>query len=213
MKNITYIAIAAFLGVFMGMNAQTIKGVVKLADEPVKGAELVADQQVVAKTNAAGEFSLDREIQSVQVNYKKMSKDFTFAALGYAEIVLLPTEEKLLKMIEKNPSLEKCTLFLANYPGSEALSKVKSKQEELTFISAYEKAVTEYEVAGLDAYVAAYPDGAYAHKAIQTMEVISWQYARLQDTPESYNDFLARYPDSKAAKEASDRMANLQGDK
>lgn len=210
MKTIKYIVAIAFLGVFMGLNAQNIKGVVTLTDEPVKGADIVVDNEVIATTNSAGEFVINEKVSEVSVNYKKHSTQYSFETLGYANIVLVPSEEKMLKMMDKNPSLEKCNIFLKNFPESAAIAKVNQQKEELTFIKAYDKAVTEYEVAGLDAYLKAYPNGAFAGKAIQTMEVISWQYARLQDTPESYNEFLARYPESKAAKEASDRMANLQ---
>lgn len=213
MKTIKYIVIVAFLGVVMGINAQSVKGVVMLADEPIKGAELISNNEVVAKTNSAGEFVINHEVSSVMVNYKKLSNAYTFKQHGFAQIVLVPSEEKMLKMMDKNPSLEKCNIFLKNYPESAQVAQVKQQQEELTFINAYDKAVTEYDVEGLDAYIVAYPNGKFVAKAVQTMEVISWQYARLQDTPESYNEFLARYPESKAAKEASDRMANLQEDK
>lgn len=210
MNNIKYILAVAFLGVFMGVSAQNVKGVVTVTDEPVKGAEIVSNNEVVATTNAEGEFVIHQKVSEVSVNYKKLSTNYSFESLGYANIVLVPSEDKMLKMMDKKPSLEKCNIFLANYPESAAIAEVNQQKEELTFIKAYDKAVTDYEVDGLDAYVAAYPNGEFASKAIQTMEVISWQFARLQDTPESYNEFLARYPESKAAQEATNRMANLQ---
>lgn len=210
MKTIKYIFAVVLLGVVMGLNAQSVKGVVMLADEPVKGATISATNEILTKTNAQGEFELNQTITDALVSYKKLTQPVSFEALGYAKIVLVPEEKQLLKMMDKKPSLEKCEIFLANYPQSTRLLDVKNQQEELTFIGAYDKAVTTYDVDGLANYIANYPNGAYAAKATQTMEVISWQYARLQDTPQSYNEFLAKYPESKAAEEAAQRLANVK---
>lgn len=211
MKATKYIFSFILLALMISVNAQSVKGVVLLADETVKGAVLSDhNNNELAKTNSKGEFTLNASISEAVITYKNLKQEQTFETLGFTNVVLIPTEKQFLKMMAKNPSVEKCTLFMENYPQSASLEHVVKQKEELTFIAAYDKAVTTYDVNGLDAYLDAYPNGVYSDKATQTMEVISWQYARLQDTPQSYNDFLAKYPESKAAKEAVARIDNKQ---
>lgn len=211
MKAIKYIFSIALLTAVVSLNAQSFKGVVLLADKPVKGAVITdSNSNIIAKTNSNGEFTLEQSISKAVVSYKNTSKEHSFETLAFSTIVLVPSEKQLLKMIAKEPSINKCSLFLEAYPQSASISEVTAQKEELTFIAAYDNAVTTYNVDGLDAYLLSYPNGTYANKATQTMEVISWQYARLQDTPQSYNDFLAKYPDSKTATEAVARIENKE---
>lgn len=206
MKASKYIFTFILLILVVNVNAQNVKGIVLLADEPIKGAVISENNTELAKTNTNGEFEINESVSKVIVTYKNLEKAYTFESLGLSTVVLVPAEKQFLKMMEKNPSIDKCSIFIENYPQSESLQKVVMQKEELTFIAAYEKAVTTYDVTELDVYLATYPEGTYSAKATQTMEVISWQHARLQDTPQSYNEFLAKYPESKAAKEAVARI-------
>lgn len=209
MKSIKYILTGFAFIVGVSIYAQKTNGLVTIVDEPVKGAKVYdANEKLLATTNEEGLFSSSESVSKVVVTFKNL-KAISEVKDGFSKVVLVPTEKHFLKMLALNPSVAKCEIFLSNYPNSASANNVSIKKEELSFTQAYQKAVTEYDVSDLETYLSSYPSGEYLAKAEKTIEVISWQKARLMDSQGAYQEYIARYPNSDAVKEAAQRLANL----
>ncbi len=210
MKSLKYILSGLALLVTIAASARQFEGIVYLADEPVKGAKVLDEaQNVLATSDKEGKISFDTNEKNGVVIYKDVTMDVVFKAKEVSAITLIPAEEALLEMIQENPSVKKCEIFLANYDKSKALKKVMNKKEEMIFSEAYLAAVKEYDVTKLESYLNMYDSAKYEVKAEKTIEIISWQMARLNNTIDSYQDYLAKFPDSEAAKEAAQRLAEV----
>ncbi len=210
MKNLKYILTVFVVMIAFSAFAKQYQGTVLLADEPIKGAKILDKaENVLATTDKEGNFSFESDAKEGMVQYKDLSIDLAFKAKNLNKVTLVPAEADLLEMIQENPTLEKCEIFLANYEASAQLKKVMKKKEEAIFSSAYLTAVKQYDVTKLESYLQLYDTAKFQTKAEKTIEVVAWQMARLNNSVDSYQDYLAKYPDSEAAKEAAERLAEV----
>ena len=192
--------------------AQKVSGVVYFVDEPVKNAKVVnTDNGQKVVTDENGYFAIDAELDAnLSVKFKRTSLLATLNGLdAYVDLVLIPSEKSFYKLIKTHPSAKKCELFVANNPNSKYVSEVSSILEEQVFISAYDNAVANYSLNGLENYLASYPDGKYAAKANKTIDIVSWQKAKSQDTMEAYNGYLEKFPNGEAVSLAKNKVAML----
>lgn len=209
MKCIKYILSIAILSIVMlGLNAQEIK--VSFADQVAKKAKVYNEKgELLAKTSQEGMFNRISGVNHVRVAYKGVEKAFTLDKSTHS-LVLLPSEKQLAKLIKKAPSVLNCEMYVAAYPQGKNITQVKSTLEEEVYELAFSEAVNNYDFSQLNAYLDAYPEGRYAAKATKTIEVVSWQMARFQNSQDSYSDFIARYPDSKAIPMAKEKLASIK---
>jgi hypothetical protein len=167
---------------------------------------------VVVKTDVNGYFTLDAQSDAeLLVSYKGLKVETQLNGVdNYADIVLIPNEKKLKRLIENEPSIDKCLAYLEHYPAGKYLTEVNIILEEQRFISAFDAAVGTYNLAQLKSYIQLYPQGQYAEKASKTIDIVSWQKAKSQNTMEAYNTYLENFPNGEAASLAKSRMAMLE---
>lgn len=192
--------------------AQKVSGVVYFVDEPVKNAKVINEetgQKVVTDEN--GYFALDAELDAhLSVKYKSSNKETILNGMdSYVDIVLIPSEKSFYKLIKAQPSLKKCELFIANNSNSKYVAEVAKLLEEQTYISAYDMAVESYSLKGLENYLSKYPQGEFVAKASKTIDIISWQKAKSQNTMEAYNAYLLKFPNGEAVSLAKNKVAML----
>lgn len=193
--------------------SQQLSGIVYLVDEPVKGAVINAEQTGMSvKSDDNGYFSLEVPVNtSINVKYKGLNKSVLNKGLdAYVDVVLVPSEKRFSRMIELTPSIESCRLFLTSYPESSKNKFVADKLEELIYIKAYDEAVAQYNLTGLRNYLEKYPEGQFAQNAAKTVDIVSWQMAKTEDTLEAYNAYLQEFPDGEAVQLARQKVAMLQ---
>ncbi|MFB6320722.1 hypothetical protein [Saccharicrinis sp. FJH54] len=192
--------------------AQKVSGVVYFVDEPVKNAKVenTVNGELV-KTDVNGYFEITAAPDALlSIKYKGVSQHTQLDGVDvYKDIVLIPSEKKFKKLIDNSPSVKKCELYLANYPEGKNAVLVKDVLEKEVFISAYDNAVGNFNLEGLNAYLSSYPNGRFAAKASKTIDIVSWQKAKSQDTMEAYNTYLEQFPNGEAVSLAKSRMAML----
>lgn len=192
--------------------AQKISGVVYFVDEPVKNAKVINDDNgEKVKTDVNGYFEINAKSDALlNVSYKGTEATAKLNGVDfYTDIVLLPGEKKFIKLIEKDPSIKKCELYLAAYPEGAKKNFVTVALEKQIFISAYDEAVADFKLDKLQMYLEKYPEGKYASKAERTIDIVSWQKAKSQDTIEAYNAYLEEFPNGEAVSLAKQKMAML----
>lgn len=191
----------------------TISGIIYYADEPVKNAKIVFEPDGdMLKSDVNGYFSFETDKLKVTSTaiYKGLKQSVIFTETErFHNIIFIPSERKLYKLIRKSATVEKCDMFLANYPQSLHVTEVKKKLEELMFIQAYDAAVRDYNTLLLEEYLSDHPEGKYAEKARKNIEIISWQKARIENTIESYQEYLTKFPNGTAAEFAKDKITEL----
>ena len=215
MKTIINSIVVFFLLLTLGTTAQnTISGIVYYADEPVRNAKIVyKSSNRVLKSDVNGYFSFESEKSTLNttVIYKGLKQDVSFNETErFRNIIFIPSERNLYKLIQKSPTVEKCDMFLANYTRSTHVSEVKAKLEELMFIQAYDAAVRDYNTLLLEEYLSEHPNGEYADKAHRNIEIISWQKARIDHTKEAYQSYLNKFPNGTAAKMAKEKLKEFK---
>lgn len=194
---------------FVG-SAQQVTGIVYLIDEPVEGAKIsLSSNSEKVKTDHNGYFSVNvAGLSTMDVKYKKVSQTMTVNSItGFVDIILIPTENQLAKLIEKSPTQAKCDAFILNYPQSSKLDAVNTAKEELIFIQAYDAAVGDSNLIFLERYLTQFPNGDYRLKAEKTLDVVSWQKARCAGTQTAYQDYLSKFPNGAAVKLAKEKVA------
>lgn len=192
--------------------AQKVSGVVYYVDKPVKNAKIVnSSTGEKVKTDMNGYFEIKgTHDAAITVKYKGIDTDTQYNGVDvYTDVVLIPSETKFYKLIEKSPSIEKCQLYLSNYSEGEHLDLVKATLEKQLFIAAYDHAVADFTLGGLKRYLKKYPKGKFAFKAAKTIDIVSWQKAKSEDTMEAYNNYLKDFPEGEAVSLAKQRMAML----
>lgn len=212
MKRLQVILVLVML-VSISVLAQKVSGVVYLVDEPVKNAKVVAvDADNKVRTDENGYFSLNGDAATqVLVAYKGIKQAYVYNGTDiYADIVLVPSEKQLRKMIKQDASVAKCEMYLDQYSDSKYSDMVADVLEKQIFIEGYDAAVSNYNLAMLKDYLNKYPEGVYAEKALQTIDIVSWQHAKSVDTREAYNAYLSKFPKGEAVDLAKTRMAMLK---
>jgi hypothetical protein len=192
--------------------SQQLSGIVYLVDKPVKGAIVNSVETGNSiKTDANGYFSLEVPVNtSIEVKYKGLNTTILNEGLdAYTDVILVPSEKQFSRMIERSPSINACQLFLSAYPQSARSVDVSQKLEELIYIKAYDEAVAQYNLSGLRNYIEKYPDGQFAHNAAKTVDIVTWQRAKSEDTLEAYNAYLLEFPNGEAVGLARQKVAML----
>lgn len=189
----------------------TISGIVYFSDIPVKNAKVTLEKtSIKSDVNGYFRFDTDNRAAMVTVTYKGVKNTAQFTTTErFKNITLIPSEGVLAKLIKETPTIEKCDLFLANYPKSSKSEKVNEKREELLFIKAYDSAVRDYNTKMLEDYVMSHPSGKFTEKAKQNIEIITWQKARTDNSIESYKSYLAKFPSGSAVDLAKTKIEEL----
>lgn len=213
MKNRRIVSVLTLLVISITFSfAQKITGIVYMVDEPVEGAKVILGENAkVIKTDHNGYFSTDvKGISEMKVSYQKVkSKLYVNELTGFIEVVLLPSEKKLARMIVSSASLAKCEAYLKTYPDGKKAEIIKETLEELRFIEAYDAAVGENNLKLMEKYLTDFPEGLYVEKAENTVDVVSWQHAKSIGTQEAYNNYLTRFPNGEAVKLAKEKVAMI----
>lgn len=81
--------------------------------------------------------------------------------------------------------------------------------EENLFIQAHNLAANEYNDSLLKEYILLFPDGEFAQKANDKIDICAWQNAHYLNTKEAYSNYIKDYPKGKAVKLAKQRMLLL----
>lgn len=208
-KKLVSVLVLLFCMHFFG-NAQQVTGIVYLIDEPVEGAKIsLSSNSEKVKTDHNGYFSLDvAGLSTMDIKYKNVSQSMTVNLItGFVDIILIPTENQLVKLIEKSPTFAKCDAFILNYPQSSKLDAVHVAKEALTFIQAYDAAVGDSNLVLMEKYLAQFPNGEFRSKAEKTLDVVSWQKARCAGTQTAFQDYLTKFPNGEAVKLAKEKVA------
>lgn len=192
--------------------SNVISGKVLFIDKGVKGVSVeipLSNKKVF--TDNAGNFNIGVSTMPVKANvkYKRIEKEVLLSSKSSIEIILVPKEKKFFRMINYNPDLYKCELFLKEYPDGVYTPKVVELKEEIIFVEAYDYAVETFNVEKLEAYLLKYPEGKYISKAKKMIEITLWQLACKENTIESYKRYLIKYPNGIAAKLAKQKLAKL----
>lgn len=207
-------AVLSLLFIFSAYTfAQKVSGVVYFVDQPVKNAKVVNSiNGELIKTDINGYFEINASPDAtLSINYKGVKETAQLNGVDlYTDIVLIPSEKKFKKIIDESPSVRKCELYLVNYPKGKNVDAVKNILEKEIYISAYDKAVGNFNLEELKTYLASYPEGQFTAKAEKTIDIVSWQKAKSQDTMEAYNAYLEEFPHGEAISLAKSRMAMLE---
>lgn len=217
MKRMRYILTLSILFVVsISTNAQyrTITGTVTGIDGTLQNVKVqILDSKNTVTTNEEGAFSLDVPNEDVYLKFTSKGMKITLMVdenSNDLSVNLIPADKKLFRMVLKEESLQLCDIYLENYPEAKDVEMVKELREKYFFIQAYEIAAAKFSDTALQNYLKIYPEGKYAQKVKEAIEIAAWQKARHENTKQSYQEYLTRYPDGKAVKVAEKMITDQQ---
>jgi len=191
-----------------------ISGAIYGIDGAISGAQVhVIDTKIstISDSNGAYTIEIPEGKTHLHYQYKKMEVNKNVIPQQQQEnIILVPNEKKLYKIITKREQLRLCDIYLDYYPNGKNIEEVKVLKQKYFFIEAYNIAASQFSDTALRNYLKLYPNGSFKQKAIDAIEIASWQKARYNNTVDAYELYLKAYPNGKASQIAKDKLAELK---
>ncbi|MEN8138530.1 MAG: hypothetical protein ABFR62_08855 [Bacteroidota bacterium] len=115
-------------------------------------------------------------------------------------------ETESFEYVNRSKEIKHCELYLETFLESKYKDDVTKIYDKAFYIEAYDVATTKFEVDSLQLYLQKFPNGKYQRKAEMAVDIISWQKAKAENTPESIKAYLEKFPNGRAAKIAQKEL-------